>query len=292
MMKLTYLVLVAAALGLASGQAAPPARPQLDPADRAEMMKLYDAAAFDRELNMLTRPLDAGAVAQLRRGMESGRPNVQVSALAILAIAVAQEALPAGEPAEGISAAVSSLATGDDPSASAASVRLHAQRLAWHMKVTSTMDPRERAAALAPLLEQRGADGPYYAYAAVDYLAELGPAGETILRGFVAEDEKRSIDPEIMGRAKLGVRKIELAREIESAGPADVVRTLATAARTPTRRQMDREFGKWVVGELAKHRPEAEAELRLMLADPQVTEDVQVAARLALTGKAKGIRWR
>jgi len=156
----------------------------------------------------------------------------------------------------------------------------------------STADPKQRAAVLAPLLEQRGPDGPYYAYAAIDYLAELGEAGETVLRGFIAEDAKRSIDPEIMGRAKLGVRKIELTRQVASVGPADVVQALSTAARTPTRRQMDREFAKWVVGELAKRRPEAESGLRLMIDDSRVTEDVQVAARLALTGSADNIRWR
>jgi len=265
---------------------------ETDPADRAEIIRLYDAAAIDRDLNIFTRRLDGDAVRQLQRGLEGGHPQVQISTLAILASAAAHGALPSGEPTQEISRAVAAVVAGSEASAAAETVRADARRVAWHLKLMSMRDPKDRAAFLAPLLNPTGSDGLYYAYESIDYLSELGAEGDRVLRAFVVEDTKRSIDSEIMGRARLGVRKIELSRQLERAGPGDAVRTLAAAARTPTKRQMDREFGKWVVGQLAKRRPEAESELRALVDDEQVTDDVRIVARFALSDEGKQIRWR
>lgn len=266
--------------------------PGTDPADRAAILRLYDAAAFDRRLNMFTRPLDADALQEFQRGLESGRPAVQISALVLLASALPQGAIPTGEPVEPIARAVAAVIEVEAASATANSVRVHARRVQWHLQVRTMTDPGERAAVLAPRLNQAGADGVYYAYVSVDYLAALGAEGERVLRAFVAEGAKRSIEPEIMGRAELGLRKIELSRQLARSGPADAVRALVAAAKTPTQRQMDREFGTWAVGLLAAHRPEADSELRALADDASVTDEVQNAARFALTDDAKATPWR
>lgn len=265
---------------------------QTDPADRAEVARLYDVASFDRQLNMVTHGLGVEAVHQLVGGAESGRPLVQTSALVLLASAVAQDAIPAGKALDEVSSAVATVAEGKDASAAADQVRVHARRVQWLLRVNSLADPAARATLLTPLLEQKGADGVYYAYASVDYLADLGADGERVLRAFAAEGAKRSIDPEIMGRVQLGLQKISLLRQVERAAPADAVTALVAAVRTPTKRQMDREFGKWVIRQLAMHRPEAESELRALFDDDRVPDEVQVAARFALTDGATTIRWR
>jgi hypothetical protein len=264
---------------------------ETDPADRAAIIRLYDAAAFDRSVNMVTRRLDAEALHQLERGVESGRPAVQISALVLLASAL-PHAIPRGEPTELIARAVAAIIDGDVAPAAADSVRLHARRVQWHLRLRTMTDPEERAACLAPRLNQSGADGVYYAYASVDYLAGLGAEGERVLQAFVAEGAKRSIEPEILGRAELGLRKIELSRQLTRSGPAVAVQTLVAAAKTPTKRQMDREFGKWVVGLLAMRRPEADSELQALADDASVTDEVQIAARFALTDDAKTITWQ
>jgi hypothetical protein len=194
--------------------------------------------------------------------LEGGHPQVQISTLAILASAAAHGTLPSGEPTQEISRAVAAVVAGSEASAAAETVRADARRVAWHLKLMSMRDPKDRATFFAPLLNPTGSDGLYYAHESIDYLSELGAEGDRVLRAFVAEDTKRSIDSEIMGRARLGVR------------------------------QMDREFGKWVVGQLAKRRPEAESELRALVDDEQVTDDVRIVARFALSDEGKQIHWR
>jgi hypothetical protein len=266
--------------------------PGTDPADRAAIIRLYDAAAFDRRLNMFTRFLDADALQEFQRGLESGRPAVQISALILLASALPQDAIPRGESEEMIARAVAAILDKEVAGAASDSVRLYARRIQWHLGVRTMIDPGERAACLAPRLNQAGADGVYYAYVSVDYLAALGAEGERVLRAFVAEGAKRSIDSEIMGRAELGLRKLELSRQLAPSGPAAAVRALVAAAKTPTQRQMDREFGTWAVGLLAARRPEADSELRALADDASVTYEVQNAARFALTDDAKATPWR
>lgn len=266
--------------------------PDTDPGDQSAIERLYDVASFDRRLNMITAPLRAGAVGQLQAGVESARPSVQLSALTLLGSAVEQDVLPGGEATARISQTVGTLADSKGCSPSTDTVCLHARRVQWHLRVKALTAPANRAAFLTPLLNQVGADGVYYAYATVDYLADLGADGERVLSAFESEGAKRSIEPEIMGRAKLGLQKIALLRQVERAGPADAVSALAAAVYTPTNRQMDREFGKWVVGQLATHRPEAASQLRALVNDERVTDEVQVAARFALTDGATTIHWR
>src|SRR5262245_25243926 len=236
--------------------------PDTDPADRSAILRLDHVTRFDRRLNILTRPLDAAVAGQLRAGVESGRPTVQRWALTLVATALAQDAVP--EEAIGdIARAATAVAESKEDSPASRDLRLYAQRVLWHLRVASDGEPADRAAFLAPYLEERGPDGPYLAYAAVDYLAETGADGERVLRSFIAESSKRSLDSEVVGRAELGVRKIELTRAVERVGPGEAVGILAAAARTETHRRMDCEFGIWVVGQLATRRPEAESELRV-----------------------------
>jgi hypothetical protein len=261
--------------------------PGTDPADRAAIERLYDAASFDSRLNMVTRPLDAEAVRQLQEGIESGRPTVQTSALSLLAVALAQGAVPAGAPMDGVARASDVVASVADSSPSAESVRLLARRVLWHVRVAGIAAPADRAEFLAPHLDRWGGDSLYYNYASVDYLAELGPDGQRALEAFIAEASKRSMNEETLGRAKLGVRKIGLAKGLSTAAPGDAVRMLAAAAHTPTRRQRDVEFGKWVVGQLAARRPEADSQLRALGADEGVPDEVRATATFVLSNDGK-----
>ena len=257
-----------------------------DPADRSAIMRLYDVSSFDRTLNMITRPLDADAAGQLRAGVASGRPQVQLSAVVILAYAVKQDALPGGNATVGIARAIAPVAESCTDT-----VRLHARRVQWILRVKSVEDPAARAAFLAPLLNERGVDGVYYAYEAVDRLSELGSDGERVLASFVAEETKRSIDPEILGRARWALRKISLSRQVERSGPADAVAALVAAVHTPTHRRMESEFSRWVVEQLARRRPEADSQLRGLVRDDGLTDDVREAVRFALTDGSTLVRW-
>lgn len=266
--------------------------PGVDPADRDQMRLLYYAASFDRRLNMITRPLDAATIGRFEDGLRGGHPPVQTSALVILASAVEQEALPPGEPARAVAREVAAIAAGADPSPAAELVRLHARRVLWHLSVRSIADAGDRAELLAPRLSEEGPDGPYYAYEAIDYLAELGASGGAVLRAFLEEGTRRSLDPDLVERARLALRKIELSERIPEMGRASAAAALAAAVHTPTRRQMDREFRIWVVEQLARLRPEADSRLRALADDDSAAEEIRLASEFALEGPPPQIRWR
>ena len=265
--------------------------PEIDAADRIAIVRLHAAAHFDLRLNMVTLPLTAAEVQELALGARSGRPSVQVPALILLASAVSQNAVPRAT-RNAIARAATPLVEAQDDSTPAETVRLYARRVLWHLRATEVGGTAPRADFLSTYLEERGQDGPYLAYGAVDYLAELGADGEGALLRLVAEGAKRSLDSELLERAQLALGKIQLSRAAAQASRADAVRLLARAARTTTRRRMDREFGVWIVGQLATRRPEADSVLRALGSDAGVTDEVQIAARFASDGGATSIRWR
>src|SRR5258705_27479 len=68
--------------------------PGLDRADAAECDRIYDLAAFDHRLNMVTRPLNRDGYQQLRDTMEHGAPQVRISSIIFFTTTTAHEIFP------------------------------------------------------------------------------------------------------------------------------------------------------------------------------------------------------
>lgn len=262
--------------------------------DTSTIAHLWELVGFDQDLGMVTRPTTQEGWKQLEgQGLSSPSAEVRRTSLAMIALMLEQQAIPPEVSSRVIADAVSraTAPTAATP-APPGDLGTYAARVVWNLRVRDAGNSAARASYLARSLEGQGDDAGYRAHAAIDYLAELGEDGARELRAFTAREAVRRLDPEVLARAKLALRKIELAARVPSLPHADAVALLLGYVRAPETHRMESESKRWAIGELARLRPQADGSLRALASDSTLDDDVRMAAAFALTQGATAVRWR
>jgi hypothetical protein len=254
---------------------------------RDAVLHLEQFVGYDRDRDVLTLPYREKAVEALVEALASPVPEVQLSALQLLSLAVRQPDLPGEVLHQRIVPAVRGILEGSRPEGSPEKVRALelARRVLWHAEIRALTHPGQRVEALAAALHNRQ-DGYYYPIEALAYLAEMGSLEvHEVLEGVLSENERQRLSPKLVARVRTTLTKVELKMRLRGLPPEAQVTTLreSLVASLPDLSLPARDFQTWALREIGARRgEEAKRALSQLATDGTLRPDLRYEAEQEL----------
>ena len=198
--------------------------PGTSPEAIVESLRLEGIAGYDGVLRKVHNPYSDDVWGQLVRAAAGPVPFLRTTSLFLILQMIKQTEVPAGaiRKIRPVCIWLVSLTDQNDGNEWSASVakqlalqRQLADRILWHLPLIRVKDADTRAELLRAALEREGSDREHYAWEAIGYLAEMGPAGREVLDKKLAEE---GVSSQLKRRLEYGLEKLEIREELKQLG--------------------------------------------------------------------------